>query len=273
VSRNPGRAAGRIAAAFAAARSRGRCALIPYVTAGDPDLPTTRRLAGALQRGGADLLEIGVPFSDPIADGPVNQRAAERALRNGVTLRSCLGLAAEVRRDGGPPVVLFTYYNPVHRMGVGPFALEAGRSGVDGVLVTDLPLDEADDLRGALGEAGIDLVGLLSPTSSPERVQSVGALSGGFIYFISRTGVTGVSDDLPAGLADQVRAARQASRLPIAVGFGIGRPDQVRSIASFADGVVVGSALVRLVEENATSPDLEDRVEAFCRSLSAPLGT
>jgi tryptophan synthase alpha chain len=273
VSGEAPRNSGRIAAAFATARRAGRCALIPYVTAGDPDLPTTRRLVGALRRGGADLVEIGVPFSDPIADGPVNQRAAERALRNGVTLRSCLGLAADLRRDGGPPVVLFTYYNPVHRMGVGPFALEAARSGVDGVLVTDLPLDEADDLRGALQEAGVDLVGLLAPTSSPERVRTVGELARGFIYFISRTGVTGVSDDLPAELAGQVRAAREASRLPIAVGFGIGRPEQVRSIASFADGVVVGSALVRLVEEHAAAPDLEDRVEAFCRSLSVPRET
>lgn len=265
-----GQTSGRIAAAFTAARDAGRCALIPYVTAGDPDLPTTRRLVAALRRGGADLVEIGVPFSDPIADGPVNQRAAERALRNGVTLRSCLGLAADLRRDGGPPVVLFTYYNPVHRMGVEAFALEASRSGVDGVLVTDLPLDEADDLRGALGQAGVDMVGLLAPTSSEDRVRTVGALSGGFIYFISRTGVTGVSNDLPAELADQVRAARQASRLPIAVGFGVGRPEQVRSIAAFADGVVVGSALVRLVEEHANAPDLEDRVESFCRSLSVP---
>jgi tryptophan synthase alpha chain len=273
VSSIQGRPEGRIAAAFAAARGAGRCALIPYVTAGDPDLATTRRLVGALRRGGADLVEIGVPFSDPIADGPVNQRAAERALRHGVTLRSCLGLAADLRRDGGPPVVLFTYYNPVHRMGVEAFALEASRSGVDGVLVTDLPLDEADDLREALGKAGVDLVGLLAPTSSPERVKTVGSLSTGFIYFISRTGVTGVSDELPAELAGQVRAARQASRLPIAVGFGIGRPEQVRSIASFADGVVVGSALVRLVEEHAKAPDLEDRVETFCRSLSVPRET
>ena len=270
MSTAPGHTPGRIAAAFAAARGAGRCALIPYLTAGDPDLSTTRRLVAALRRGGADLVEIGVPFSDPIADGPVNQRAAERALRRGVTLRSCLGLAADLRRDGGPPVVLFTYYNPVHRMGVEAFAVEAARSGVDGVLVTDLPLDEAEELRGALGRAGIDLVGLLAPTSSAERVRTVLALCGGFVYFISRTGVTGVSDELPPELAGQVRAARQESRLPIAVGFGIGRPEQVRTIASFADGVVVGSALVRLVEEHVEAPDLEDRVEAFIKSLSAP---
>lgn len=271
MSAGPGKPEGRIAAAFATARSRKRCALIPYVTAGDPDLATTRLLVGALRRGGADLVEIGVPFSDPIADGPVNQRAAERALGNGVTLRSCLELAADLRRDGGPPVVLFTYYNPVHRMGIGTFARAAALSGVDGVLVTDLPPEEAGDLHGALSQDGVDLIGLLSPTSSPERVEKVCTRAGGFIYFISRTGVTGVRDDLPAGLAGQVGAARRASNLPIAVGFGISRPDQVRAIAAFADGVVVGSALVRLVEENASAPDLEGRVEAFCRSLAAPL--
>jgi len=273
VSAGPGKTEGRIAAAFAEARGRKRCALIPYLTAGDPDLATTRRLVGALRRGGADLVEIGVPFSDPIADGPVNQRAAERALGNGVTLRACLELAAGLRREGGPPVVLFGYYNPIHRMGIGPFAQAAARSGVDGVLVTDLPPEEAGELHGALSPAGVDLIGLLSPTSAPDRVEKVCALSGGFIYFISRTGVTGMRDDLPAGLEEQVRAVRRASNLPIAVGFGIGRPDQVRSIASFADGVVVGSALVRLVEENAGAADLEDRVEAFCRSLAAPLGS
>lgn len=271
MSGGPARPGSRIAAAFAAARGRKRCALIPYLTAGDPDLATTRSLAGALRRGGADLVEIGVPFSDPIADGPVNQRAAERALGNGVTLRSCLDLAADLRRDGCPPVVLFTYYNPIHRMGIGPFARAAAGSGVDGVLVTDLPPEEAGELRDALAAGGVDLIFLLSPTSSPERVAKVCAGAGGFIYFISRTGVTGVREDLPPELAGQVRAARQASRLPIAVGFGVSRPEHVRAIASFADGVVVGSALVRLVEENAPAPDLEARVEAFCRSLAASL--
>ena len=262
---------GRIARAFAAARGEGRCALIPYVTAGDPDLSRTRSIALALGRAGADLVEIGVPFSDPIADGPVNQRAAERALRNGVTLRSCLDLSAELRAAGVPPVVLFTYYNPIHRLGSEVFARAAGAAGVDGVLVTDLPPEEAGELRAALRTCGVDLIFLLSPTSSEERIDLVCREASGFIYVISRTGVTGAREDLPEALHGQVLAARRATDLPIAVGFGISRPEQARAIAAYADGVVVGSALVRLIEENSGTPDLERRVEEFCRTLRAPL--
>ncbi len=262
---------GRIARAFAAARAQGRCCLIPYITAGDPHLEGTRSIARGITRAGADLLEIGVPFSDPIADGPVNQRASERALRNGVTMRSCLDLSARLRSDGAPPIILFTYYNPIHRMGLEPFAGAAAASGVDGVLVTDLPPEEAVDLKTALRPKGIDVIFLLSPTSSKQRVERVCREASGFIYFISRTGVTGAREDLPPGLDAQVRAARDASSLPIAVGFGISRPEQARAIAVFADGVVVGSALVRLIEEHAASPDLEERVVEFCHTLQASL--
>ncbi len=262
---------GRIARAFAKARAEERCALIPYVTAGDPDLARTRSILRALGDAGADLMEIGVPFSDPIADGPVNQRAAERALRNGVTLRSCLDLAAELRAGGVPPVVLFTYYNPIHRMGPETFARAAGVCGVDGVLVTDLPPEEAVDLHVALRASGVDLILLLSPTSSQERVELVCREASGFIYVISRTGVTGAREDVPSDLEGQVRAARRATNLPIAVGFGISQPGQAAAIAAYADGIVVGSALVRLIEENAASPDLESRIEEFCRTLRAPL--
>jgi tryptophan synthase alpha chain len=270
VSRPAGTAAaGRIAAAFAAARAAGRPALVPYVTAGDPDLATTGRIVAALARAGADVVELGVPFSDPIADGPVNQRSAERALRRGVNLRAVLALAADLRRAGAPPIVLFTYYNPIHRLGIETFAAEAGRAGVDGVLVTDLPPEEAGALETALRPAGVDLIFLLSPTSDPGRVAAIVRRARGFLYFISRTGTTGAREDLPPGLEAQVRAARAAAGggLPIAVGFGIGGRAQVERAAGFADGVVVGSALVRLIEEAAGSPDLETRVEAFCRGL------
>ncbi len=262
-----GTAAGPIGGAFARARAEGRVALVPYVTAGDPDLASTRGIVRGLQRGGADVVEIGVPFSDPIADGPVNQRSAERALRNGVTLRSVLDLTIDLRRDGAPPIALFTYYNPIHRMGLAGFAREARRSGVAGVLVTDLPPEEAGELRAALDAEGIDLIDLLSPTSSPERVALVAREGRGFLYFISRTGVTGAREDLPADLEARVRAARAVSALPVAVGFGISRPEQVRAVAGFADGVVVGSALVRLIEEAGRADDLPARVEAFCRAL------
>jgi tryptophan synthase alpha chain len=262
---------GAIARAFALARSQGRCALVPYITAGDPDLPRTRSIARGIARAGADLLEIGVPFSDPIADGPVNQRSSERGLRNGVTLRACLDLASRLRADGAPPIVLFTYYNPIHRMGVEAFAGAAASSGVAGVLVTDLPPEEAADLRRALVPSGIDLIFLLSPTSSQRRIDRVCREAAGFIYFISRTGVTGVRDDLPPGLEARVQAVRRGSGVPVAVGFGIGRPEQAAAVAKFADGVVVGSALVRLIEEHAEAGDLEQRVESFCRGLQGSL--
>jgi tryptophan synthase alpha chain len=263
--------AGRIARVFSAARAQGRCCLIPYITAGDPHMEGTRSIVRGIARAGADLLEIGVPFSDPIADGPVNQRSSERALRNGVTLRTCLELAARLRSDGAPPIILFTYYNPIHRMGLDSFASAAAASGVDGVLVTDLPPEEAVDLKTALDPKGVDLIFLLSPTSSKQRVERVCRGAAGFIYFISRTGVTGAREDLPPGLEAQVRAARDASSLPVAVGFGISRPEQARAIAVFADGVVVGSALVRLIEEHAASPDLVERVVEFCGTLHAAL--
>lgn len=260
---------GRIAAAFARARAAGRPALIPYVTAGDPDLGTTTAVVHALARGGADVIEIGVPFSDPIADGPVIQRATERALRNGVGLRSVLRWMAGIAGEGGiPPFVLFTYYNPVHRMGLEAFAAEAAAAGASGVLVTDLPPEEAIDLKTLLDARDIDLIFLLSPTSARERVDLVLREGRGFLYIISRTGVTGERADLPPGLEEQVRAARARSRLPVVIGFGISRPAQVRAAAGFADGVVVGSALVRLIEETGPSSELPARVEAFCRDLA-----
>jgi tryptophan synthase alpha chain len=263
-----GRRAGRIGAAFAAARAAGRPALIPFVTAGDPGLEATPDIVMSLARGGADIVELGVPFSDPIADGPVNQRAAERALKAGVTLDRVIGLAARLREEGAPPLVLFTYYNPIHRMGIAAFAEAARAAGVDGVLVTDLPPEEAGDLREALEGSGADLIFLLSPTSSRERIEMVARTGQGFVYFISRTGVTGVRDDLPEDLSAQVGRARSICPLPVAVGFGISRPEQVRKVASFADGVVIGSAVVRLIEETPDLAQLNGRLEAFCRRMS-----
>jgi tryptophan synthase alpha chain len=258
---------GRIAAAFDRARREGRLALVPYIAAGDPDLETSAAIVHALGRGGADVVELGVPFSDPIADGPVNQRAAERALKNGVSLRSVLELSTGLRRDGAPPIVLFTYYNPIHRMGIGPFVTAAREAGVDGVLVTDLPPEEAAELQDGLGESAIDLIFLLSPTSTKERIERACAQGRGFVYFIARTGVTGTRDSLPEELRAQVEEVRASSPLPVAVGFGISSREQVRQVAEFADGVVVGSALVRIIEEAGRAPDLTKRVEAFCRDL------
>lgn len=258
----------RIDEAFAAARGAGRVAFIPYLTAGDPDISSLRGLVGALAQGGADLIEIGVPFSDPIADGVVNQRAAERGRRGGGTLRGILAACAAFRREPLPPLVLFTYFNPIHRMGLQPFAAAAESSGIAGVLVTDLPPEEGGDLRAALLQRGIDPIGFLAPTSPPDRRLTIAAAAKGFLYFISRAGVTGAREDLPAGLESQVREARDAAHgLPIAVGFGLSRPEQVRALKPFVDGFVVGSALVRLVEEHGGEAGLPDVLARACRAF------
>ena len=258
----------RIAAAFAAARAENRSAFIPYLTAGDPDLAATPVLVRAMAAGGADLIEIGVPFSDPIADGVVNQRAAERGRRGGATLRAILECCDSLAKESLPPLVLFTYFNPIHRLGVETFAARAADCGVSGVLVTDLPPEEGTGLRDSLDRRGLDAVGLLAPTSTPERRRAIAEAARGFLYFISRTGVTGVRADLPPDLEAQVRSARAAARdLPIAVGFGLSRPDQVRAVRAFADGFVVGSALVRLIEERAQDPGLPQALERACREL------
>ena len=259
---------GTIAEAFRRARGEGRPAFIPYVTAGDPSLESTRAIVAALGRGGADLIELGVPFSDPIADGVVIQRAADRAIRGGATLEGILDLAARLRGDRLPPIVLFSYFNPILRMGSSKFARKAADAGVAGVLVTDLPPEEAEEMRATLAETGVARIGFLAPTTPPERVRAIARDSSGFLYLISRAGVTGARPDLPVGLDSHVAAIRAvAPGLPIAVGFGVSRPEQVRSLAAFADGVVVGSALVQVIEEAGESHDLPGRVERFCRTL------
>ena len=257
----------RITEAFAAARAARRAAFIPYLTAGDPGLEATPVLLRAMAAGGADVIEIGVPFSDPIADGVVNQRAAERGRRAGATLRAILERCGRLR-EPLPPLVLFTYFNPIHRMGAESFAAQAAKAGIAGVLVTDLPPEEGADLRAALQARGVDSIGLLAPTSPPERRAAITAAARGFLYFISRAGVTGVRDDLPPGLEAQVRDARaHANGLPVAVGFGLSRPEQVRAVREFADGFVVGSALVRLIEERGSDPDLPAALERACRAF------
>ncbi len=250
-----------IAAAFARARKEKRAAFVPYIAAGDPDLATTGELVVALAGAGADLIELGVPFSDPIADGPVNQAAAARAIAGGATLEKILALVATARRRAGVPIVLFTYFNPVHAYGLARFAEHAAGSGVDGVLCVDLPPEEAaGKYREALARHGLDAIFLLSPTSTRARMRAVAKTGSGFVYFVSRTGVTGEQAELPAGLAREVRAVRGAVALPVAVGFGISTPEQVRAVARLADGVVVGSALVRQIHDLAGDRALVERV-------------
>jgi tryptophan synthase alpha chain len=261
-----------IGAAFDACRRERRAAFIPYLAAGDPDLDTTGELLDALVAGGADLIELGVPFSDPIADGPVNQRAAFRALQSGTTLSGILRLIHRKREALGVPVVLFTYFNPIHARGVATFAEQAASSGVDGLLCVDLPPEEArEELIPALREQGIDSIFLLAPTSDRDRVRKVARASTGFVYYVSRTGVTGVRDQLVPELAAELRRVRGGVKQPLAVGFGISTPEQVAAVGRLADGVVVGSALVRLVEEKAGRAGLASALEERVRELSAPL--
>ena len=265
---------GRIGRAFKSASLKGRAALVVFVEAGDPDLATTRRLVPALAEAGADLIELGVPFSDPIADGPVIQRASERALAAGASLAKVLDLAAGLREDGlETPLVLFSYANPVLAMGECEFATRASRAGVDGVLLTDLPPEEGKPLAVLLRSAGLDPVYLLAPTSPDSRVRRAAALSRGFVYLVSRAGVTGVRRDLPEGLPElAARVKRLAAPLPVAVGFGISTPDQVRAAARLADGVVVGSAVVSAMESagmsGAAGEDPVERASSLVRSLA-----
>jgi tryptophan synthase alpha chain len=256
----------RIAPAFADLRARGEAALVPYFTAGDPDLATTRELVRAAAAEGADAIELGVPFSDPMADGPVLQRAAGRALAAGTSLPRVLELVGELRAELALPLILFGYYNPFFRYGVERLAADAALAGADGFLCVDLPPEEAADLRGAARGAGLDLIALLAPTTPPARVRLIARQASGFLYFVSVLGTTGARAELPAELPELVRRARALTDLPLGVGFGVSRPEQAGWIAGFADAVIVGSALARLVEEG-DAPGAPGRVAAFLGEL------
>ncbi len=257
---------------FARCTAEGRAAFITFLMAGDPSLEATAVLLDALAAGGADVIELGVPFSDPIADGPVNQRAATRALAAGTKLSGILEMVARHRDRLGIPIVLFTYFNPIHARGIERFAEQAAASGVDGVLCVDLPPEEGEgELVPALRERGVDTIFLAAPTSTRERLARLAAASSGFIYYVSRTGVTGERSALPDDLVRDVKRLRRRSALPIAVGFGISSPAQVAAVGAVADAVVVGSALVRLVEQMRTDPGLAGALEERVRELAAPL--
>ena len=263
---------GAIGKAFARCQKERRSAFISFLVAGDPNLAKTEELIEAMVAGGADVIELGVPFSDPIADGPVNQRAAYRALASGTTLSGILRVVARCRQKHEVPIVLFTYFNPIFVRGVSTFADQAATSGVDGVLCVDLPPEEAsEELIPELVERGVDPVFLLSPTSNRDRVRRVADSSKGFVYYVSRTGVTGVRDALPSELLGEVKRLRRRLRLPLAVGFGISTPEQVSRVAGAADGVVVGSALVRIVEENGDDQKLASMIEKRVAELASGL--
>jgi len=240
---------------------------VTYVTAGDPDLARSGDILCALDRAGADLLEVGIPFSEPLADGPVIQRATERALAAGTTAAAVLDLVGRVRATIKAPIVLFTYANPVLRMGVDTFGDRAREAGVDGVLVLDLPIEEAGSFRDAMTARDIDMIFLLSPTTTDARMTQAAALGKGFLYGISRLGVTGARDTIADGAETLAGRMRRVTSLPIALGFGISSPDHVRQIGRFADAAVVGSGLVKVIAEAGTGPDLTEKVESYVRWL------
>ncbi len=259
----------RLAATFGALRERGERALIPYFTAGDPSLALTARLVAEAARQGADIVELGIPFSDPLADGPVIQRAAQRALRAGTTLARVLELVREIRGEVAIPLVFFTYYNPVLAFGLKAFCQTAAEAGVDGVIVADLPLEEAGALAAEARPTGLDLIYLVAPTSPPARMRKIARASSGFIYMVSLTGVTGARAGLPPDLTERLRTLRAITTKPVCVGFGIGTPEQAAAVGRLADGVIVGSAIVRLVEEHASSPALVPEIGRFIASLKS----
>jgi len=262
----------RITRLFDGLRRDGRKGLIAFLTAGDPAPQRTPALVEALVRGGADLIELGVPFSDPVADGPVIQRAGERALAAGTTLRRVLEIAVEIRRRSEAPLLLFTYLNPVLRYGLERLAADAARAGIDGCLLTDLSVEEAGEYVAAMRRHHLDTVFLAAPTSTPRRLRLVAEYSTGFVYLVSRTGVTGERDALSSAVGPLVSAMRSLTGKPLAVGFGVSRPEQVAEVGKLADAVVVGSALVRVIERLGSSPDLETELETFTRALKAGLG-
>jgi len=261
----------RLGAAFEALRSRGDRALVPYFAAGDPSFELTVRLALEAERRGADVIELGVPFSDPIGDGPVIQRASQRALAAGATMLRVLDVVRTLRAELTIPIVLMTYYNPVMAFGLRAFAESAVKVGVDGVIVPDLPPEEGGPLRAETDAVGLDLIHLAAPTSTPERLRLIARQSRGFVYLVSLTGVTGERPALPAGLESQIRALRLVTTKPVCVGFGISTPEHVAAVGRSADGVIVGSAIVRLIEERAARPRMVQDVGDFIAALKAPL--
>jgi len=259
----------RIQAVFEQLREQRRAGMVTYVTAGDPDADTSAKILIALANAGADILEVGVPFSDPLADGPVIQRATERALASGMTLRGTLDVVRQVRRVVHTPIVLFTYANPVVRMDPAVFARSAREAGVDGVLILDYPVEEAEPLRAPLIQAGLDPIFLISPTTTDERIRRSAELGRGFLYLISRLGVTGVRDTLATDVSALVQRVRAQSSLPVALGFGISSPEHVAQACASADAAVVGSALVNVIAQHGASPDVADRAGEYVRWLKS----
>jgi tryptophan synthase alpha chain len=262
----------RIAETFAALKRLGRGGFIPFITAGDPDIATTERLLIELAAAGADIIELGVPFSDPVADGETIQRASERALRKGTTVSDVLSCVSHAKQHIDVPIVLFSYFNPLLSFGRDRLANDAKKAGLDAVVVTDLIPEEAETWTKTLIQFELDPIFLVAPTTSDKRLKQIARQARGFIYAVSRAGVTGARDEMTGDAETLVKRVRSVSDLPLAVGFGISTAEQVREVWRFADAAVIGSAIVSQIEKLADSPDLVKRVGDFARSLVAPAG-
>jgi tryptophan synthase alpha chain len=261
----------RIEPTFAALKERGQTALIPFITAGDPDQQTTVDLLLTLAESGADLIELGVPFSDPMADGPTIQAASERALEGGMTLNGVLEIVTEVRRKSQIPLVLMGYYNPIYRYGIERFTADATRAGVDALLLVDLPPEEAGEISSVTKAAGLSLITLLAPTTPRERMQKLAAAAEGYLYYVSMTGVTGAAKITPEDIKVAVEELKAMTDVPVGVGFGITTAADAKAVGSFADGVVVGSALVKIIETYSGSEQLLGKVADFVADLKQGL--
>ncbi len=260
----------RIEQTFKRLKRKGQAALIPFIVAGDPDLQTTEALVIKMAESGAHIVELGVPYSDPLADGPTIQAASQRALQKGVNLEDIFGLAKKLK-EITPPLVLLTYFNPIFRYGLKAFAENCQRSGIEGVIIPDLPPEEARPWIEEARRLGVDTIFLAAPTSPPERIRLVSKLSRGFIYYVSVTGVTGARGKLPEELKSAVRRIKEESKKPVAVGFGISTLDQAKEVSRFADGVIVGSAVVKIVEDEGKNDGLVQRVGGFIASLATAI--
>lgn len=257
----------RITQVFEAARAKGRKVFIPFVTAGDPDLEVTRKLVLLLEENGADIIELGVPFSDPLADGPVIQRASQRALAGGISLRRICGFVRELRKETKVPLALMSYYNPILRLGLKESVRMMVGAGVDGLICPDLPPEEAEILINLGEERGMACIFFLAPTSTEERIRLVAEKSTGFIYYVSVTGVTGARRELPSTIREHLEKIRSITDKPVAVGFGVSNPEQAADIALYADGVIVGSAIIRMLEEDEFSEEGISRVGEFASRM------
>jgi tryptophan synthase alpha chain len=261
----------RIDRKFAELRSRNEAALVPFVVAGDPDLDSTRRLILEMEARGADVIELGVPFSDPMADGPANQRALARGLGAGASLAAILSMVSELRRETQIPIVLFGYYNPIFHYGVERLTADAAKAGIDALLVIDLPPEEAAELKRPARANGLELILLLAPTTPIERARTIARAASGFIYYVSVAGVTGARSTLPTDLRQHIEALRSVTDVPLGVGFGISTPDQAGQVASFADAVVVGSAISLLIEKHGKTSGMAGAVGDLVAAMKSAM--